>query len=134
MAEERVLAFDYGLRRIGVAVGQTLTQSARPLTILSARDGVPDWQQIEALLTEWQPDRVLVGLPLNMDGSLSEMARRARKFAGRIHGRFGVAVDMVDERLSSRSNRHEKGARLQSAIDDLAAMTICEDWLRNQHE
>ncbi|KKK61015.1 hypothetical protein LCGC14_3018540, partial [marine sediment metagenome] len=64
-----LLAFDFGTRQIGVAVGQTLSGSANPLTVLKARDGIPDWTQIASLLEEWKPDRLLVGLPLNMDGS-----------------------------------------------------------------
>lgn len=131
---ERVLAFDYGLCRIGVAIGQTVTGSARPLCILAARDGVPDWSELEKLLKEWEPHRVLVGLPLNMDGTPSEMSQRARRFAGRIHGRFGLPVEMVDERLSSVEHREERGADGADAIDALAAATICEDWLRNHRE
>src|SRR5690606_24221209 len=74
---QRVLGFDFGTRQIGVAVGQTLTGNARPLKELRARDGIPDWDQIGALLKEWQPDALIVGLPLNMDGSPSEMSARA---------------------------------------------------------
>lgn len=133
MAEaKRVLAFDFGTRRIGVAVGQQLTGTASPLKILPAKDGVPDWDVIAQLIREWQPDTVLVGHPLNMDGSENEMCLRARKFANRLHGRFGVRVELVDERLSSFVHR-ERGQPLAGkadAIDALAAATICEDWLR----
>ncbi|NNC55263.1 MAG: Holliday junction resolvase RuvX, partial [Pseudomonadales bacterium] len=83
------LGFDYGARQIGVAVGQSATGSARPLCILPAREGQPDWTQLAALLQEWQPQALVVGLPLHMDGSEGESAARARKFAARLHGRFG---------------------------------------------
>ncbi|MEP6133622.1 Holliday junction resolvase RuvX, partial [Marinobacter sp.] len=97
----RVIAFDFGTRRIGVASGQEMLGTGKPLTMLPARDGVPDWEQIGRLLKEWQPDRVLVGLPLNMDDTENDMCARARKFGKRLHGRFHVEVEMVDERLTS---------------------------------
>jgi putative Holliday junction resolvase len=96
-----VLGFDFGLRRIGVAIGQTLTRTASPLAPLAAREGIPDWQAVAGLLGEWQPTVVVVGEPYNMDGGVSDMTRRARKFANRLHGRFGVKVVMADERLTS---------------------------------
>ena len=86
-----LLGFDYGTKQIGVAVGQVVTGQARELCVLKAQNGVPDWQQIEALLREWQPDALVVGLPLNMDGSPSEMSARAEKFARRLNGRFQPA-------------------------------------------
>lgn len=131
-APQRVLAFDYGMRRIGVAVGQQLTRTARPLTILAARDGVPDWQAVGRLLDDWKPHRLLVGHPLNMDGTDSDMSRRARKFANRLHGRFGLPVDLVDERLTSfvHRSRDAAGVVRGDPIDALAAATLCEDWLR----
>ena len=133
-----LLAFDYGTKNIGVATGQTITSSANSLAPLKARDGVPDWQQIEKLLAEWRPDLVLVGLPLNMDDSESELSARARKFANRIHGRFGVAVELVDERLSSFEAKGEVmrsgGSRdyKHNPVDSIAARLILEGWLANQ--
>ena len=76
-----VLAFDYGLRQIGVAVGNSLLATSQPLCVLQARDGIPDWAQIAALVAEWQPGLIVVGDPLNMDGTVSPLALRARKFA-----------------------------------------------------
>ena len=93
---QSLLGFDYGLKQIGVANGQTITSSAQGLTILSAVDGIPDWSAVEKLLKEWKPDLVVVGLPLNMDDSESELSARARKFARRLQGRFSVDVEMVD--------------------------------------
>jgi len=97
----QLLAFDYGLKNIGVASGQSETGFATARTPLKARDGIPDWDQLAALLEEWRPELVLVGLPLNMDGSESELSTRARKFARRLEGRFGIKTELVDERLSS---------------------------------
>src|SRR5690554_6952006 len=96
-----LLAFDYGLRQIGVAVGNRVLGTAQALTVLRARDGIPDWTEIARLLDEWQPGLLVVGDPLNMDDSVSPLAERARKFARRLHGRFGLPVVMADERLSS---------------------------------
>ncbi|WIO74141.1 Holliday junction resolvase RuvX [Porticoccaceae bacterium LTM1] len=127
-----LLAFDYGTRSIGVATGQTVTGSANALTELRARDGVPNWDEIEKLLKEWQPQLVLVGLPLNMDDTESEFAARARKFAKRLHGRFGVQVAMVDERLSTREAKALAGQRdsyRENPVDAIAAQLILESWL-----
>ena len=96
------MAFDYGLRQIGVAHGQTLTANAEGIGILQASDGVPNWDDVKAMLNEWKPNLILVGLPLNMDGSESELSRLARKFARRLQGRFNVDALMVDERLTSQ--------------------------------
>ena len=131
-----LLAFDFGTRQIGIAVGQALSGSANPLMVIKARDGIPDWTQIEHLLDEWKPDHLLVGLPLNMDGSESEFCARARKFARRLHGRFGLKVSMVDERLSTfeakqlaREHNRQPGSYRDQPIDDLAAALILQSWM-----
>ena len=137
---QRVLGFDYGTRQIGVAVGQTLTGNARPLRELRARDGVPDWEQIAALLREWEPDALVVGLPLNMDGTTSEMSARAQKFARRLHGRFQLPVHCIDERLSTfeaKQTLRESGRRTPASyrdnpVDSLAAALLLETWLASQ--
>ena len=132
---QRLLAFDFGLRQIGVAVGNGLTGTTQPLPILKARDGQPDWQAVKALCDDWQPDLLLVGDPLNMDGSVSEMANRARRFARRLEGRLGIPFAMVDERLSSyevKQQQREAGHRgdfNDEPIDSLAAELILRDWL-----
>ncbi|MEQ9464195.1 MAG: Holliday junction resolvase RuvX [Haliea sp.] len=131
-----VLAFDYGLKQIGVAVGNTLLGTTRSLAILRARDGVPDWSALAALVAEWQPDLLVVGDPLNMDGSVSELATRARKFGRRLHGRLGLPVAMTDERLSSytaKQEQRERGHRgdyKAAPIDSYAAELILQTWLR----
>ncbi len=133
-----VLGFDYGTRWIGVASGQTLLGTASALQALKARDGIPDWNQIERLLDEWQPDVVVVGLPLNMDGSASELSTRASKFGRRLNGRFGVQVEYWDERLSSfeakgaiMEKKHSKNFK-REAVDSLSAQLILESWMRSQ--
>lgn len=133
MFTQTLIAFDYGLRNIGVASGNSTTGTASELQPLRARDGVPDWTQVEALLREWQPQLVVVGLPLNMDDSESELSRRARKFAGRIHGRFGVKTEMVDERLSSYEAKQSAGPRnyRDDPVDSIAARLILETWLQS---
>ncbi|MDF7652115.1 Holliday junction resolvase RuvX [Pantoea sp. Acro-805] len=134
MASETLLGFDFGTKSIGVAVGQQLTGTARALTALKAQDGTPDWKLIEKLLKEWQPNYVVVGLPLNMDGTEQPLTDRARKFANRIHGRFGVRVELQDERLSTveaRADLFERGgfrALQKGQVDSQSAVIILEDW------
>tara|TARA_R110002167_G_scaffold47554_6_gene140690 strand:- start:4492 stop:4932 length:441 start_codon:yes stop_codon:yes gene_type:complete len=131
-----ILAFDFGTTRFGVAVGQAITATATPLKPISAKEGIPDWRCIEALVNEWQPEGFVVGLPLNMDGSLCEMSYRARKFANRLHALYGQPSYLMDERLTS----HEaKGYHLAAgggadfkkhSMDGLAAQLILESWFR----
>lgn len=131
-----VLGFDFGTKRIGVAIGNTLTGTARPLAVLPARDGVPDWEQLAKLVAEWKPARLLVGLPLNMDGTESELSTRARSFSRKLGGRLVLPVDVVDERLSSFEARGElmrsEQKRGKPAVDALAASLIVEQWLAQQ--
>jgi putative Holliday junction resolvase len=132
-----LLAFDYGTKNIGVATGQTITSSANSLPPLKAKDGVPDWAKVEKLILDWKPDLVLIGLPLNMDESESELSVRARKFANRIQGRFGVKIEMVDERLTSFEAKGEVMSRggsrdyKNNPVDSIAARLILEGWLQN---
>jgi putative Holliday junction resolvase len=133
-----VLAFDFGLRQIGVAVGNTSLGTTQPLTILRAREGIPDWRAVAALVEEWDPDILLVGDPLNMDGSESELCARARKFANRLDGRLGLPVEMADERLSSfeakraRRERGISGDFKSRPVDSEAAEIILRSWLTEQ--
>lgn len=124
-----VMAFDFGLRKIGIAVGQPVTATASPLTVIKASDGIPDWKAIGHLIDEWQPILFVVGLPLNMDDSESEMSRLAEKFARRLHGRFNIPYEMMDERLTS----FEAGSTSRDAdkpLDHLAAKLILESYFR----
>lgn len=135
-ANKQVLSFDFGLTQIGLASASTLSAMASELCTLAAKDGAPNWQELEAFIQEWKPDICLVGLPLNMDGSESESSGRARKFANQLHGRFGVSIELVDERLSSFEAKEmareigHKGDYKKAPIDALAAKLLAEQWLR----
>lgn len=135
-----ILAFDYGTKSVGVAYGQSLTGTANELAPLPAREGIPNWESIGRLLKEWQPQQLLVGLPLNMDDSESELAKRARKFANRLHGRFGLPVVLFDERLSTREAKEEarqrghRGNYAQSPVDSIAARLILESYFATPSE
>lgn len=130
-----VLGFDYGRKRIGVAVGQTITQSANPLSILAARDGKPQWHEVEALIKEWQPQQLIVGLPLHMDGSEHQITIEAQRFSRQLAGRYQLPVALQDERLSSyvveQDAKSSPKAQTSAKIDHLSAQIIVQDWLQN---
>ncbi|KHS67430.1 Holliday junction resolvase [Pectobacterium brasiliense] len=138
MASRTILAFDFGTKSIGVAIGQEITGTARALTSFKAQEGIPDWQKVEKLLSEWQPDLVVVGLPLNMDGTEQPLTARARKFANRLHGRFGIAIELHDERLSTveaRADLFERGGFKsldKGSVDAASAVIILESWFEAQ--
>ena len=137
------LGFDFGEKRIGIAVGHRLTGTASPLLTLTAVNDKPDWESIARLIEEWQPDSCVVGLPLNMDGSETSTTARAKRFARQLESRFGVAVFMTDERLTSAiATQHiregrEKGTRGKTRKGDddkIAAALILEQWLESSVE
>lgn len=131
-AHVTLLCFDFGTRQIGVAYGQTFSGTAQPVAVLRARDGQPQWEQVMRLVAEWQPQRLLVGLPLNMDGTESEFCTRARRFAGRLHARTGKPVTLVDERLSTAEAKLDSGSGRdyrRNPVDGLAAALILRTWL-----
>ncbi|MCC5902001.1 MAG: Holliday junction resolvase RuvX [Halomonas sp.] len=138
IGQRLILGFDFGTRRIGVAVGNELLNSARELPPLTARDGIPDWNLVTRLVEEWQPDLFVVGLPLNMDGSESAMSTRARKFGNRLHGRYGKPCEMVDERGSTREAKQialaagHRGNYREESVDGIAAVLILEGWFAHQ--
>lgn len=133
----QIIGFDFGTHNIGVAVGQTITGTASPLPALKAKDGQPDWNKVEKMIAEWQPKLLVVGLPLNMDGSEQPLTDLARKFANRLHGRFGLPVELQDERLTTVAAKEELFARggyrelSKDKIDSAAAQLILEDYLAN---
>ena len=128
------LAFDFGTKSIGCAVGQSITGTAQALPAFKAQDGIPNWDAIEKCLKEWKPDVVVVGLPLNMDGTEQELTLRARKFANRLQGRFAVNVQLQDERLTTteaRSEIFDRGgfrALKKGKVDGISACLILESW------
>lgn len=119
-----VLGFDFGLKRIGVAVGNTLIKQAQPLTIITAATNDEKFAAIARLMAEWQPTHCVVGLPRHPDGVEHEMTLRCRRFANQLHGRFGVAVALVDERYSSAVIPHQRG----DLIDAQAAAIILQQY------
>ncbi|HJN52139.1 MAG: Holliday junction resolvase RuvX [Pseudomonadales bacterium] len=129
-----VLGFDWGTRSIGVAIGQSVTATATPLQPLPARDGIPNWSDLQQIIEEWQPDLFVVGLPLNMDASESDSSIRAARFGRRLEGRFGICWTGMDERLSSFEVKSRLRATGQAGlvkkgpIDSLAAKLILESW------
>lgn len=124
MKEEVVLAFDFGLKRIGVAVGNTILKHAQPLTIIRAESNDVRFSALGALIEEWKPGRCIVGLPLHPDGAEHEMTARCRRFANQLHGRFGVDTVLVDERYSSAVLTEKRG----EAIDDQSAALILQQY------
>ena len=136
-----LLGFDYGTKQIGVAVGQVITGQASELCTLKAQNGIPDWAQVEVLVREWKPDAMVVGLPLNMDGTPSDMCLRAEKFARRLNGRFNVPVHTHDERLTTFEAKGErmarggqKGSYSKNPVDAIAARLLLQGWLEaNAH-
>ena len=120
------MAFDFGTTKIGVAVGQKITGTATPVTVVKAKDGIPEWPAIDRLVEEWQPTVFVIGLPLNMDGTESDMSEAATRFSRRLHGRYGINIELMDERLSTFEAREfdEPGK-----VDAIAAKLILETWL-----
>lgn len=139
-----VLGFDFGMKHIGVAVGQRLTKSARPLTEIKAKDGIPDFDEIEGLIEEWGAKVLVVGIPLNMDGTEQHGTHAAQKFANRLRARFEkkfkLKVVEVDERLSTweASERMKEGMKekreqgqkgnSKASIHAMAAVVLIEEW------
>ncbi|MGB2080075.1 MAG: Holliday junction resolvase RuvX [Vibrio sp.] len=141
MDNQTIIAFDFGTKSIGSAVGQTITGTAAPLKAFKAQDGTPNWQDIEATLKEWQPDKLVVGLPTDMQGKdLTDITTRAKKFANRLHGRFGYQVELHDERLSTQEARAELfemggyKALSKGNVDCQSAVVILESWFENQYQ
>jgi len=131
---ETLLAFDYGEKHIGVAVGQTLTGTANPLETIRVTRTSPDWSAISRIVKTWQPNALVVGLPLNMDGSEQTVSRRARRFGDQLLGRFQLPVHLVDERLTTREARDRLATEGRAGSDDhpVAAQIILESWLNEQ--
>jgi putative Holliday junction resolvase len=146
-----IIGFDYGSKRIGIAVGQTLTGSARPLAIVSVKNQIIDWTRINALIQEWQPDALVVGLPLYADGSDSIVTTAVRSFCRQLQGRYQLPVHTINEELSSiaaaeqvnNQRKKKKGKNINASfshfsspashskkgeLDAIAAQIILETW------
>lgn len=135
-----LLGFDFGTKSIGVATGQMITATAQPLPAIKANDGIPNWNIVEQVINEWKPDLVVVGLPLNMDGSEQPITQRAKKFANRLNGRFGVKITLQDERLTTASAKefifsHGGYKALDKGkIDSVSAALILESWMESYYQ
>ncbi len=140
VGQRTIIGFDFGKKYIGVAVGQEMTGTASPLGSVKATDGIPHWDNLSAFLKEWQPDFIVVGLPLNMDGSEQQVTLDAKKFGRRISGRFGIDVFYQDERLTTADAKEQLFARggfknlKKDNIDAESARLIIESYLEQQYE
>lgn len=131
-----IMAFDFGTQKMGMAVGSSLIASAMPLPLFPMKDGIPNWDNLLKIVKQHQPNLFLVGLPLNMDDSESELSTRARKFARRLRHQTNIETRMVDERLTTREARdeldhyHAQGRAKKLSADSLAASLFIESWYR----
>ena len=123
-AIDTILAFDFGLKRIGVAIGNTMICQAKPLSVITATANEPKFAAIDSLIKEWGASRIVVGLPSHPDGTEHEMSARCRRFANQVHGRFNLPVELVDERYSSAVIAAKRG----EVIDDRAAAIILQQY------
>ena len=132
-----IIAFDFGTQKTGMAVGSSIIESATPLALFPMKDGIPNWDELLKIIKQHQPNLFLVGLPLNMDDSESELSTRARKFARRLRHQTNIETLMVDERLTTREARdeldhyHAQGRAKKLAADSIAAALFIESWYRN---
>ncbi|WP_257218116.1 Holliday junction resolvase RuvX [Janthinobacterium sp. BJB304] len=123
-AIDTILAFDFGLKRIGVAIGNSMICQAKPLSVITATANEPKFAAIDSLIREWGASRIVVGLPSHPDGTEHEMSARCRRFANQVHGRFNLPVELVDERYSSAVIAAKRG----EVIDDRAAAIILQQY------
>lgn len=129
-----LLGFDFGEKRIGVAVGETMLKLAHPLTTIHAEENAVKFAQIESIIQEWRPQLLVVGLPMHLDGEAHLLTQLAKKFAQRLEGRFNLPVIMIDERLSSAEAAQSLkdsgiyGQQQKAMIDQVAAQTILQSY------
>ncbi|MBX3708404.1 MAG: Holliday junction resolvase RuvX [Gammaproteobacteria bacterium] len=129
-----LIGFDFGMKRIGVAIGQTITQTARPLDTIQAKEGIPNWSAITKLIHKWLPDALVIGIPLNMNGTEQPITQYARQFANSLKERFQLPVYEIDERLTTKDAREQLftqgGYKLlqDGQVDRVAAQLILQNW------
>ena len=133
---QMIMAFDFGTQKMGMAVGQSLIESANPLVLFPMKDGIPNWDELLKIVKQYQPNLFLVGLPLNMDETESELSARARKFARRLRHQTNIETLMVDERLTTREARgelesYQAQGRKKVSADSIAAALFIESWYRH---
>ncbi len=137
MAEPRtIFAYDFGISNIGLAIGQEVTNTAQTFITLKAKDGIPSWIELDKLVSEWSPALFVVGNPLNMDGSRSEMQDLSDDFSKKIKNRYGINVEKADERLSTKEAlsriKDEENLSLNADIHSLSAHIILESWFQEK--
>ena len=131
----RLIGFDYGTKKIGLAYGQMVTRTARPLATIKNLEGAPNWPKIKTFIDEWQPEALIVGLPLNMDSTEQNITKLAKIFAKQLAKKFKLPAFLMDERLSTaaaRSEIFEQGgykALQEKEVDAHAAKIILESWI-----
>ena len=124
----QIIAFDYGEKKIGVAVGQTSTNTSSPLKIIFNKDNKTNWISISSLLDEWKPDLILLGKPLNMDGSESEIMKKVEKFYKELKSIYDADIEFVDERLTTFEAREILKNEKQDNVDAHAAKILIDNW------
>ncbi len=129
MKNQTLLCFDYGKKRIGSAIGQTVTATATALQIIKVVNRKPNWEEIEYLIEEWRPDKLIVSHPLTLEGGRQKMTDAAEKFGRQLNGRFKLPVEFIEEQLSSYEARRELKSTYD--LDSVAARLILETWLRD---
>ena len=132
------MAFDFGTKNIGIAIGQEITETASTFYSIHANDGLPDWVELDMIVKEWNPDLFVVGDPLNMDGTRSKIQDSSDKFSTALCKRYDINIEKTDERLSSREAK-ERLENIQMGIKDsrnkhsISAQIILEDWFRSKY-
>ena len=133
-----IMAFDFGTKNIGIAIGQEITKTASTFYSIHANDGIPDWAELDMLVKEWNPNLFVVGDPLNMDGTRSKIQDSSDKFSTALNKRYDIDLERTDERLSSREAK-ERLENIQMGIKDsrnkhcISAQIILEDWFRSKY-
>lgn len=136
---QRLMAFDFGLKSIGIAVGQKVTQTATPLCAIKAVAGEPNWGELQKIVSEWQPDAFVVGIPIDMEGKDLFVTEPARQFAKKLHGHFKLPLYEAEERLTTKEARanlfEEKGFKglSKANVDAMSAQIILESWMREEN-
>ena len=127
----QIIAFDYGEKKIGVAVGQTSTNTSSPLQIIFNKDNNTNWTSISSLLNEWKPDLILLGKPLNMDGSESKIMKKVVQFYKELKSIYDVDIEFVDERLTTFEAREILKDERHDNVDAHAAKILIDSWFEN---
>ena len=131
------MAFDFGIKHIGIAIGQEITKTASTFYSIKALEGQPDWNELDDIIDEWKPDLIVVGDPYNMDGSRSKIQDMSDRFSDALYKRYQIQLEKTDERLSSREANErlqnlEIGTKSSSNKHSISAQVILEDWFRSK--